>query len=86
MRTTIDIRDELMHELQLKAVQEKKTLKELVNSLLTIALGKAFSSKKKRWECISYNLGGKAFQFEQAWEVVDQLEGEALANKLELRK
>lgn len=30
MRTTIDIRDDLMQELQLKAVQEKKTLKESI--------------------------------------------------------
>jgi hypothetical protein len=55
MRTTIDIRDDLMQELQ-------------------------------RWKCTSYDLGGGSFPFERAWEEIDRLEGEAVADKLELRK
>ncbi len=87
MRTTIDIDDVLMHELQVKAVQEKKTLKALVNTLLATALRKTGQGKKKkRWKCASYDLGGSSFPYEQAWKVIEQLEIEAVSEKLELRK
>ncbi len=87
MRTTIDISDDLMQELRFKSVQEKKTLKELINSLLSEALKKTSSRKnRKRWKCISYELGPTSYRYERAWEMIDHLEEEAVSEKLDLQK
>jgi hypothetical protein len=44
------------------------------------------SGNKDPWECPSYDLGGIQFDYAKAWELVDAMEAEAVAEKLELRK
>jgi hypothetical protein len=44
------------------------------------------SGKKDPWECPTYDLGGIQFDYSKAWELVDAIEAEAVAEKLELRK
>jgi len=73
-----------MMYLKEKAAHEHTTLKDVVNETLTIGLGRA-KSVRPAWKCESHDLGG-GFDYTKAWEKIDSLEAEAVAEKMELRK
>lgn len=85
MRTTLEIKDALMRTIYAKAREEHHSVKEVVNELLEYGLHRV-SGKKDPWECPAYDLGGIQFDYSKAWELVDAMEAEAVAEKLELRK
>jgi len=74
-----------MRTIYAKAHEEHHTVKEVVNELLEYGLHRV-SGKKATWECPTYDLGGIQFDYSKAWELVDGMEAEAVAEKLELRK
>jgi len=56
MRTTIDIRDDLMSELQNRAARDKATLKDEVNVCLERGLGLSKTSQPD-WKARTYAMG-----------------------------
>ncbi len=59
-------------------------MKDVVNEIIKIGLAKS-NGTLPRWDCKTYDLGG-SFDYAKAWEKVDELETQAVADKLEIRK
>jgi len=85
MRTTIDIADILMRELQDRAIRDSTTLKEEVNRTLEKGLGRD-SADRSPWKPVSYQMGTPSADLDKAWEVAEVLEADAAIAKRELRK
>ncbi|MDA8427387.1 MAG: hypothetical protein M0Z80_14770 [Treponema sp.] len=85
MRTTLDVKDRLMRSIYAKAGEEHRPIKDVVNETLEAGLDR-FSGKRDLWECPTHELGGGRFDYTKAWELVDGMEADAVAEKLELRK
>lgn len=85
MRTTIDIADILMQELQNRAARDSSTLKDEVNR--TLAKGLGLDAKDQApWKPMRYRMGPPSADLDKAWELADGLEADAAIAKLELRK
>lgn len=85
MRTTIDISDILMRELQDRAARDSTTLKEEVNRTLEKGLGREAAGRSP-WKPKSYRMGIPSANLDKAWEVAEGLEADAAIAKRELRK
>lgn len=85
MRTTIDISDILMRDLQERAARDATTLKEEVNRALERGLGRV-AVGRAQWTPVSYRMGTPSDDLEKAWSVAERLEAEAAIAKRELRK
>ncbi|WP_304224750.1 hypothetical protein [Gracilinema caldarium] len=85
MRTTITLPDDIMHSIYSIADEEKKSVKEVFTELLTIALHKK-NPERGTWNCPAYDMGGAAFDYTKAWQLIDNLESDAVAEKRDMRK
>ena len=85
MRTTIDISDTLMLELQARAARDSTTLKEEVNRTLEKGLGLG-SAGRSPWKLVSWHMGAPSVDLEKAWDVAEGLEADGAIAKRELRK
>lgn len=83
MRTTIEISDILMSELQERAVRDGSTLKDEVNRCLAVGLGRDRGSRLP-WRAETFHMGGSIP--DKALALADGLEMEAVVAKRELRK
>jgi len=88
MRTTLDLNDKLMQRVKLKAMQENKSLKEVINQALSHSLDQPATkpSQRSRYKCPTYNMGQPKVNLDKALQVADELEDEAIVAKLEMRK
>lgn len=89
MRTTLILDDALMRTVYAKAGQEHRPIKDVVNELLERGLAYSPCSQadpSAAWVCPTHDLGGAAFDYAKAWSVIDAMEAEAVADKVELRK
>jgi len=85
MRTTIEYDDALMHEILSIAQKEGTSMKEVVNR--TLARGLGFCAEKSSiFICNTKDLGQARRDIDSAGKLVDELEEEAIAAKLELNK
>ena len=85
MRTTLEIKDDLMTTLQTKATEEHRSFKDVTNEILALGLNRAGSSPHT-WFCPTHPMGSRPFNYTKAWRLVDDLEADAVAEKLDLRK
>lgn len=85
MRTTIDIADILMRELQDRALRDSTTFKEEVNRTLQKGLGRGPAGGTP-WKPVAYRMGTPSADLEKAWDVAEGLEADAAIAKRELRK
>lgn len=85
MRTTIDIADILMRELQERAARDSATLKDEVNRTLARGL-KLDAPDRPPWKPMSYRMGPPSADLDKAWTLEDSLEADAAIAKRELRK
>ena len=74
-----------MSILQEKAQAEKKTLKEELNLILKKGLGlEGKSPPPPRMK--GFPMGTQTWDYSKAWSLIDELEGSAVADKVELKK
>ncbi len=87
MRTTLILEDHTMIALKQIAAQESRTLTEVVAETLARGLGRkaAGTAAIPVWRCASFDMGG-GFDYTRAWDRINELEADAVAEKLELRK
>ena len=85
MRTTVDIYDALMLELQERARLNNASLKDEVNACLERALGMG-AAPAQPWVPRSHHMGGVGAEPGKVWDLVDALEAQAYAAKRELGK
>ncbi|MBU0954158.1 MAG: hypothetical protein KKI09_01900 [Spirochaetes bacterium] len=86
MRTTCDLNDSIMIRVQQKAVAEKRKIKDVLNATILAGLEHPISSNAEEWKCQVYEPGPARFDYTRAWELIDSLEIEAVADKLSLHK
>lgn len=89
MRTTLTIDDELVRELKTAAARSGRSFKEVVNQALRLGLAAARSSgASKRYRLKPASLGGpnEGYDLDKALAIADDLEDEAIVQKLTLRK
>ncbi len=88
MRTTIDIDDDLMHELKNQAGEENLSLKDTVNRAIRQGLNsKASARSKVVYRCPVFSMGSpKTFNLDRALHIAADLESEEISRKLKLRK
>lgn len=86
MRTTCDIDDDVMRRIQAYAADRHCTLKEAIHDLLRAGLMQPKSALKEEWTCERFDLGTARVDYAKAWQLVDTLESDAVAEKMRLRK
>lgn len=84
MRTTLDLPDALMRDVAGRAASEGRSLKAVMSEVLGLGLHKK-AGTQERWTCPSHALGGPRGDYTKAWALVDALEADAVAEKLERR-
>lgn len=87
MRTTLDLDNKLMRRIRQRALEENKSLKEVINRSLARAL-EADSVGKKRgsYKCPDFSMGKPRVELDRAIRLADQLEEDAITLKLAMRK
>ena len=86
MRTTCDLNDALMTRVQQLAVVERISLKEVLNKVILAGLERPNPPAAERWVCPVHDLGTARVDYGKAWALIDQLEADAVAEKMSLRK
>jgi len=88
MRTTLDLNDNLMRRIRRKAMDENKSLKEIINRTLADSLerDKPEDRKNTAYTCPTFSMGEPMLDLNKALHLSDQLEDQAVTDKLELRK
>ena len=88
MRTTLTIDDHLAADLKKAALESNKSFKELVNETLRAGLRAREKppGKPYRLRPVSLGLQRTGVDLDKALRLVDALEDEEIARKLELRK
>jgi len=87
MRTTLDLDDNVMRRIRRKAMEERKSLKELVNRALLRELQADNPSKRRKaYKCPTFSMGEPKASLEKATQLADSLEDEAVFRKMEVRK
>lgn len=84
MRTTLVLEDTILINLKETAVREQRTLTEVMTETLLRGLGWK-TAEPEPWKCRSFDLGG-GFDYSNAWNRINELEADAVAEKMELRK
>ena len=85
MRTTLDLPDVLMRDIAQRAATEGRSLKAVMGEALSLGLHKK-AGTQERWICPTHALGGQRVDYTKAWALVDALEAEAVAEKVERLK
>jgi hypothetical protein len=88
MRTTLDLDDRLMRSIRRRALEENRTLKEVINRALrdSIERGRTRATGRTRYTCPAYSMGKPRVDLDKALSLADQLEDQAVSSKLEMRK
>lgn len=88
MRTTLDLDPRLMQRIRRKALDERKSLKEIINQTLAIGLDDdaARSSRPSEYRLPVYSLGAPARNLDKALILTDEMENAAVVSELEMRK
>jgi hypothetical protein len=84
MRTTLDLKDVLMREVSSRAAAEHRSLKDVVSEALALGLGRA-SGRLPEWNCTTHAFGAVQADYTKAWTLIDDLEADLVAEKLEKR-
>ena len=85
MRTTVDFPDILMREVSLLAASQDRSLKSVLTEALQLGLHRK-AATVPRWTSDAYSLGGTRADYTKAWALVDGLEADAVAEKLDRLK
>jgi hypothetical protein len=88
MRTTLDLEPRLMQRIRRKALDERKSLKEVINQALTQALdadGPA-TNRQRDYKLPLVSMGKPLCDLDKALALVDLMEEASLSTKLEMRK
>jgi len=85
MRTTIEIKDELMAILQEKCIEQHMTMKDEVNFFLSKGLGMDELCRSV-FRVKTYSMGKEPVNYSKAWALVDELVFDAVSNKMDLHK
>jgi len=88
MRTTLDLDDRLMQRIRRKALDERKSLKEVINLALAKALDEdgARSARSRPYRLPVFAMGTPAHNLDKALHWADHLEDEAVVAKLDMWK
>ncbi len=86
MRTTCDLKDYLMLRVQEMAVAEKTSIKEVLNTVILAGLEHPITSQAEPWKCLEHDVGTARIDYTKAWNIIDSLEIDAVAEKVSLRK
>ena len=78
------LEDDIMVNLKETAAKESRTLTEVMTETLLRGLGWK-TARTETWKCRSFDMGN-SFDYSSAWEKINELEADAVAEKLELRK
>lgn len=84
MRTTFDVKDDLMYEVAARAAAEHRSLKDVVAEALALGLGKA-SGTLPVWTCPTHAFGSPQADYTKAWTLIDDLDADQVAEKRERR-
>lgn len=84
MRTTVDLDDHLVRRIRLKALAERKSLKEVINLALAKGLDEDSSpcSPSPTYRLTVFGLGTPALNLDKALSLADRLEDVAICAKL----
>jgi len=74
-----------MRDVSGRAAAEGRSLKSVIGEALSLGLHKK-AGTQERWACPTHALGGQRVDYTKAWAVVDALEAEAVAEKVERLK
>ena len=85
MRTTLEIKDDIASYLQERAVKEHRSFKDVTNEVLAIGLNR-HSGTGEPWFCPTHRMGSARFSYDKAWELIDTMEADAVAEKMDLQK
>jgi hypothetical protein len=85
MRTTLEIKDDLMATLQTRANEEHRSFKDVANEILALGLNRV-AGTPATWFCPTHPMGQRAVNYDKALQLADELEALAVAEKLDLRK
>lgn len=85
MRTTMVLDDAMMRDVAGRAAAQGRSLKAVINEALALGLHR-MAGTVPRWSCPTYILGGERADYTKAWALVDGLEADAVAEKLERRQ
>lgn len=86
MRTTCDLNDALMTRVQQLAMAERSSIKEVLNKIILAGLERPKPPAVEQWVCPVHDLGPARVDYGKAWDLIDQLEADAVAEKMSLRK
>lgn len=89
MRTTLTLDDQLAKSLQERAHQSRQSFKEVVNQALSLGLNAMEQPPplaRYRLKAVSMGRPRAGITIDKALELASQLEDDAIANKLEMRK
>ncbi len=81
----MEIKDDLMGAIQLRATQEHRTFKEVTNEILAIGLNRVVGTPQT-WFCPSHKMGTRPVDYIKAWTLINDLEADAVAEKMDLLK
>jgi len=74
-----------MLEVSSRAAAEHRSLKDVVSEALALGLGRA-SGSLPIWRCPNHALGPVRADYTQAWSLLDDLDADLVAEKLERRQ
>jgi hypothetical protein len=80
MRTTLDLKDDLMREILARAASEQRSMKDVVGEALALGFGKA-SGTLPRWTCPTHDFGSPRADYTKAWALIDDLDADLVAEK-----
>ncbi len=86
MRTTCDLKDYIMLRVQELAVAERTSIKEVLNTVILAGLDAPNTVKAEPWVCTTHDVGTARLDYTKAWDLIDTLESNAVAEKMSLRK
>lgn len=88
MRTTLDLEQRLMQRIRRKAIEEHKSLKEVINQALTRGLDEdsARTQKPPNHTLPVFSMGAPLCNLDKALAVADLMEDDAVISKFEMRK
>lgn len=75
----------MMRDVAGRAAAQGRSLKSVINEALALGLHR-MAGTVPRWTCPTHHLGGQRVDYTRAWALVDALEADAVAEKLERRQ
>lgn len=88
MRTTLDLEPRLMQRIRHKALDEGKSLKEVINQVLTQALDENFPATQSHrgYKLPAISMGTPVCNLDKALALADLMEETSVITKMEMRK